>query len=101
MAKIQLVIDPELDALYPERWPAAVEVRTSSGQGLSARADYPRGNPENPVSEGDLIAKFRSLAGSVADDSVVEDLIAVVLGIEGEKNMSRVFARVGLKRARA
>lgn len=101
MAKIQLVIDSELDALYPERWPAAVEVRTSSGQGLSARADYPRGNPENPVSEGDLIAKFRSLAGSVVDDSVVEDLIAVVLGIEGEKNMSRVFARVGLKRARA
>lgn len=60
--KVELEIDPALDSRHPELWPAAVKIGTSSGQVLEGQTDYPRGDPENPVSAAELEEKFLSLA---------------------------------------
>ena len=39
---------------YPERWPAAVEIETGDGRLLKTHIDYPRGDPENPLSREDV-----------------------------------------------
>jgi 2-methylcitrate dehydratase PrpD len=54
--------DPALDAAYPELWPAAVQVRLRNGDVLTKQLDYPRGDPENPVSAAELVRKFSQLA---------------------------------------
>lgn len=75
MAKVRCVRDPELDAVYPERWPAAVEVHTTDGRRYAVRVDYPKGDPENPLSAAELERKFRFLTSAVlrpeAQDAVV------------------------------
>jgi len=48
--RISLVRDAELGKVYPDRWPAVVEIRTRAGQTHAARVDFPKGDPKNPMS---------------------------------------------------
>ena len=79
MARTDCFHDASLDADYPRRWPAAVEIRLRDGRVLETRVEYATGEPENPVPRDALLAKFLSLAsGSVADpNSLAEQILAL------------------------
>ena len=51
----------ELTSLCPQKRVAEVTVKTSKGI-FQERVDYPKGEPENPISRQELEEKFRSLA---------------------------------------
>ena len=51
----------ELTSLCPQKRVAEVTVKTSKGV-FKERVDYPKGEPENPISRQELEEKFRSLA---------------------------------------
>ena len=51
----------ELTVLCPQKRVAEVTVTTSNGV-FSKRVDYPKGEPENPLTQEELEEKFRSLA---------------------------------------
>jgi 2-methylcitrate dehydratase PrpD len=71
MARTTCFQDPELDAVYPEHWPAAASIRLRSGQLLEARQPFPLGEPENPVSPEALASKFRAMiAAPWADEAL-------------------------------
>jgi 2-methylcitrate dehydratase PrpD len=81
MDRVDCVADPALDARYPASWPAWAQVTTVSGQRFRAETEHPRGDPENPLSEAELTAKFDSLTGHCYDPArrsglrgAVEDL---------------------------
>lgn len=59
-SKVQVVADDELTALCPQCRAAIVEVKTKSGV-FSARTDYPKGEPENPLTEEEFQQKFEGL----------------------------------------
>ncbi len=68
-AKIKVVKDPALDALYPEAMPNRIEVRLKSGQTFSSEIVYPKGHPKNPLTDAEVEGKFLSLvAGRIAED---------------------------------
>lgn len=52
----------ELSRLVPDKRAAVVTVRTKDGRTLTERVDYPKGEPENPMSEEELMAKFLGCA---------------------------------------
>jgi len=56
--------DPALDVLYPREWPSIVRVRTRSGLDLEARVDHPAGDPEEPLDDTAVAAKFVTLTSS-------------------------------------
>lgn len=62
--------DPELDAGYPGRWAAVVRIRLRDGTELAARVDHPKGDPENPLSDAELLDKLRTLAPEAAESDV-------------------------------
>ena len=71
MAHVSCYTDPELDAVYPDQWPAAASIRLRSGQILEARQPYPLGEPENPLSPEALAGKFRDMVdASWADEAL-------------------------------
>lgn len=78
MARVECVPDPELDARYPRQWPCWVEVRTRDGRTLRARVDHPRGDPENPLSREERVAKVRDLAGDVLPADCLAAAVATV-----------------------
>lgn len=63
--RIEVVQTDEMEAIYPGSRPATVRVRTTRGEWVEAFERYPRGSPENPLSESALAEKFHDFAGDV------------------------------------
>jgi 2-methylcitrate dehydratase PrpD len=54
----------------PERRIARVDIYMDNGDCISARVDYAKGEPENPMERDEIIGKARSLLGGSASEIV-------------------------------
>ncbi len=63
MDRVQLSVDPEIDAAFPKRRAARVAVTLQDGRRLEHVQDTRKGDPELPLGDGDLDAKFLELCG--------------------------------------
>lgn len=82
MKKIAVVVDPELDSLYPGQRAAIVEVYTINGNILRGKVDYPLGEPENPLSESATREKFRQAAGALLPKETLDRTESILDGSE-------------------
>ena len=53
--------DEELSKLVPDKRVAILTVRQNDGKTYSCRVDYPKGEPENPLTINELYAKFSAM----------------------------------------
>lgn len=60
--KVKVVENEELSALVPKKRASILNITMKDGTTLSHRVDYPKGEPENPLTDEELIQKFYSLA---------------------------------------
>jgi 2-methylcitrate dehydratase PrpD len=60
--KITVIASEELNALVPEKRPAIVEINTQDNSKYTQRIELAKGEPENPLSEDELLDKFISLS---------------------------------------
>lgn len=90
MGRVSCVLDPELDKAYPRRWPASVEIVTKDGRHFSTRIDYPKGDPENPLSWEELVQKFDELSSPVLSEDRRNKTISRVRSLETEENISNL-----------
>jgi 2-methylcitrate dehydratase PrpD len=75
-------VDRALDAQYPAAWPARVEVTLADGRVIETATQYAKGDPRNPLSLDEVIAKHRSIVAGIVDDSVDEALLDFILQVE-------------------
>ena len=61
LRRTRVTVADDLSAMYPAAWPTRVEIELANGDVLRGAAEFPRGNPENPVSDADLEEKFIDL----------------------------------------
>jgi len=61
LRQVRVTVEQDLTHKYPAAWPARVTLILHDGCKLTGASDFPRGNPENPVSTAELEEKFRSL----------------------------------------
>ena len=66
--RVQVTSNPTLDAAYPRRWGCVLNVEFAGGEARTVRVDDPRGDPRRPLSEAELVEKFRSTAVPVDSD---------------------------------
>jgi 2-methylcitrate dehydratase PrpD len=59
-----------------------VTIRTTDGRSYSARVDIPRGDPALPLTDGELLAKYRECARSQLRPDDIERSVGLVLGLE-------------------
>ncbi len=74
--KVRLVVDRELDKLYPEKMPSEVEVYVVGGESFAERVDEPPGARVSTVNTGKVLDKITRLSQRARD-----------LGIELLKSM--------------
>jgi len=60
--KVEANEDPELSAKVPAQRAARLAISTIDGKVYKAFVTLPKGEPENPISEAELMNKFRDLA---------------------------------------
>ena len=56
--KVDVISSEELSKLVPDKRVAIVEVIMENGVVLCDRVDYPKGEPENPLSQEENLTKF-------------------------------------------
>ena len=59
-----------------------VTIRTTDGRRYSARVDIPRGDPALPLTDGELLSKYRDCARSQLRQDDIERSVDLVLGLE-------------------
>ena len=89
LAKIKVVADPEIDALFPGVKRARVRITTTSGEQHSAQVDHAKGSPQNPLSDEDIIAKFRANASGVISTNRQIALIEATWGFDELKDLGK------------
>ncbi|MCK5795272.1 MAG: MmgE/PrpD family protein, partial [Anaerolineales bacterium] len=65
LGKIKVVADPEIDAIFPGVKRARVTITNNEGQSFTAQVDNAKGSPLNPMSDEEIVSKFRANAGAV------------------------------------
>jgi 2-methylcitrate dehydratase len=87
LPKIKVVADPEIDALFPKVKRARVTITTTSGAAHTATADVAKGDPADPLSDDELVAKFRANAAGVLSEERMHAIIAATWAFEEVENV--------------
>ena len=61
MDRVECYRSPELDAIFPQHWPAEVEIERTDGRTVREYVEGAKGDPERPLSPAELEAKFADL----------------------------------------
>ena len=62
MKRVEYIVDPDLDQNFPRQWGATAEILTKDGKRYFTKIEYPKGDPENPLSWEEMIEKFNHLS---------------------------------------
>ena len=90
MEKVVCVEDASLDLEFPRKWPASVSISTKDGKSYSTRIDYPKGDPENPLSWEELIDKFKFLVSPVFIEQKANEIVDAVRSLEENSDITAI-----------
>ncbi len=73
--KTKIVEDADLNKDYPKGIPNDITITCTDGTKVNQRVDFPRGHAENPMTDDEVVAKFKRMAdGVVSDDTAAKML---------------------------
>lgn len=75
LGKIKVVADPEIDAMFPGVKRARVTITDNQGDSHTAQVDHAKGSPQNPMSDEEIISKFRANAGDILSRETQDQVI--------------------------
>jgi 2-methylcitrate dehydratase PrpD len=90
MDKTTWEVDPRADALYPKAYVATLVVTLNDGRKFESHVDYPRGDPENPVSTEEIVDKFNVLTEGLIGSKVRKKIIEELKRCEEIDNIARI-----------
>ncbi|MBV1788654.1 MmgE/PrpD family protein [Marinobacterium sp. D7] len=79
MPKISVSEDAELAAEYPKKRMARIQLTLNDGRSLHHFQKTRKGDPENPLSDDELISKYYELGRSVVEESALDRLREQIL----------------------
>jgi 2-methylcitrate dehydratase len=89
--KVEVVADPEIEAVFPKLQRVVVTVQTADGREITEQLDYPKGDPRNPLSDEEIEEKFDALAGPVLSDKARKRLKKAVWGLEKVESVTELM----------
>jgi 2-methylcitrate dehydratase PrpD len=89
MSRVDCFVDPDLEKTFPKQWCATAEILTKDGQTCFVKIEYPKGDPENPLSWEELIEKFHELSGRFFTKERRSRIIEGVKELEKIKDFSK------------
>jgi 2-methylcitrate dehydratase PrpD len=92
MERVNLKAEPSLSAVYPRKWPARVEIRLKDGRALEGFNAYPKGDPENPLTEQECVDKFKQLTKAALSEPNQSKIVEAVLHLEDLSDSADLLA---------
>ena len=92
--RVTMVLDPEVDEAYPQRWIGKVRVYMRDGRVYEGRVDEPKGDPGNTLSRIEITDKAMRLAAysSGASPSEMAAAIDRLWNIRQQKVMGNLIS---------
>lgn len=88
----------KVDYLYPAEYKRSplslaqeVVVKLDNGAEYSYKVDVPKGDPENPMTDEELLAKFTDCARLLLPQTVIEKVLEMVINLESLDNISKLM----------
>ncbi len=91
LEKVEVVADPEIEALFPELQRVIVKVVTTDGRELTKQIDYPKGDPRNPLTDQEIEEKFDALAEAVMSAERRQQLKEAVWNLENQDSITELM----------
>ncbi len=91
--RVEMALDAEVDAAYPQRWIGKVTVYTRDGRTLHARVDEPKGDPGNTLSRPEIEEKAIRLGvyAGAATEAELRTLINTIWNLEHLERVGRLL----------
>jgi len=80
--RVQIILDDEIEKVYPDRFANKVEVILKNGDRFETRIDFPKGSAENPMSFDQVAEKFKSLASKVLPSKRIDAIVEKIKKFE-------------------
>jgi aconitate decarboxylase len=97
--RMRIVHDPALDAGgTAKRHASRIEATLANGETMSVFTEQRRGSSHRPLTQDEVIGKFRLLAASSLVPSAVEELLTLVLSIEAQPDITRLSRLLQVRR---
>ena len=87
MSHCNVEVDPVINAHYPDKWAARLNVILRNGTVDHEHTDFPKGDPENIASREELETKFRRLSSQLLPQSKIEAWIESISKVETFENI--------------
>lgn len=78
LANTEVIADPELTKLYPAKFPARVTIVTKDGRRFTESRDFPKGDPQAPLTSSEIEAKFLDNVSGRFDGAIAREIVAQV-----------------------
>jgi 2-methylcitrate dehydratase PrpD len=93
MKRVRFYVDPVAEEAGFDKMTSLVKIHLKSGKTLSARADFAKGSPSNPMSYDEVADKLRGCAEFARwPRQKAEAVIAAVRALESAKDMGQLTA---------
>jgi len=90
--KTTIVEDSALNPHYPKGIPNDITITCTDGTKVNKRVDFPRGHAENPMTDEEVIAKFKRLAKGVVSDATADIILDQVWNLNAKDDVTPLFA---------
>lgn len=96
MDLISVRVDEAIDNATPNAWPARISLEMADGSVISEYVEYPKGDPENPLSWSDVKEKFFLLTEGILDVKDIPEIIRLCENLENLTECSTILRKVNL-----
>ena len=92
MDRVLVKANSRFDRVYPEKWCSRVTIKTKH-ETFAEETSFPRGEPENPLTQEETVKKFHVLSSNVFNEKKRENIIDIIKGFENLSSISK-FAKL-------
>ncbi|MBI5863834.1 MAG: MmgE/PrpD family protein [Planctomycetes bacterium] len=89
--KIKIVETEECNAGYPDGIPNKLIVRTTDGRTLTRKVTYPRGHAGNPMTDDEVIRKFKTQAAGVVSEATADRIVNAAMSFDKLDNVAALI----------
>ena len=92
LASTEVIADPELNKLYPDKFPARVTITLKNGASFAETVLFPKGDPQDPLSAAEIEAKFRENVSATFTPGRTDKLLRAIHSLTEARNVDAVSA---------
>jgi len=89
--KTRIVEDAELNKGYPKGIPNDITITCADGTKVNKRVDFPRGHAGNPMSDEEVVAKFKRMADGVISERTAATILDQAWSLDTLRDVTPPF----------